>query len=70
MVLLLLLGGDKVSHLMGDFAKGIKSFKRSMAEDDDASMACDKPTGTVSEPSPESSSTNTARRTISLHTQG
>jgi sec-independent protein translocase protein TatA len=48
MVLLLLLGGDKVSHLMGDFAKGIKSFKRSMAEDDDASMAYDKPTGTVS----------------------
>ena len=33
-----LFGSGKVSHLMGDFAKGIKSFKKNMAEDDDASM--------------------------------
>ena len=34
-VLLLLFGGKgKVSDLMGDFAKGIKSFKKGMAEDD------------------------------------
>lgn len=36
-VLLLLFGGKgKVSDLMGDFAKGIKSFKKGMAEDDSA----------------------------------
>ncbi len=36
-VLLLLFGGKgKVSDLMGDFAKGIKSFKKGMAEDDEA----------------------------------
>ena len=35
-VLLLLFGGKgKVSDLMGDFAKGIKSFKKGMAEDDE-----------------------------------
>jgi sec-independent protein translocase protein TatA len=34
-VLLLLFGGKgKVSDIMGDFAKGIKSFKKGMAEDD------------------------------------
>ena len=35
-VLLLLFGGKgKISDLMGDFAKGIKSFKKGMADDDD-----------------------------------
>ena len=34
-VLLLLFGGKgKVSDLMGDFAKGIKSFKKGMSEDE------------------------------------
>ena len=45
LVVLLLFGGGKVSSLMGDFAKGIKSFKKNMAEPDDASMeaSADKP---------------------------
>ncbi len=35
-VLLLLFGGKgKISDLMGDFAKGIKSFKKGMADEDD-----------------------------------
>jgi sec-independent protein translocase protein TatA len=38
MVVLLLFGGGKVSGLMGDFAKGIKAFKKNMADDEDASM--------------------------------
>ncbi len=39
MVVLLLFGSGKVSNLMGDFAKGIKSFKKNMAEEDDVPMA-------------------------------
>jgi sec-independent protein translocase protein TatA len=36
-VVLLLFGGrGKISELMGDFAKGIKSFKKGLAEDDKA----------------------------------
>jgi sec-independent protein translocase protein TatA len=36
-VALLLFGGKgKISDLMGDVAKGIKSFKKGMAEDDTA----------------------------------
>ena len=34
MVVLLLFGSGKVSTLMGDFAKGIKSFKKGLAEDE------------------------------------
>ena len=35
-VALLLFGGKgKISEIMGDFAKGIKSFKKGMAEDED-----------------------------------
>ena len=33
-VLVLFGGGSKISALMGDFAKGIKSFKKHMAEDE------------------------------------
>jgi sec-independent protein translocase protein TatA len=34
-VVLLLFGGKgKVSDIMGDFAKGIKSFKKGLADDD------------------------------------
>jgi sec-independent protein translocase protein TatA len=33
-VALLLFGRGKISELMGEVAKGIKSFKRSMAEDE------------------------------------
>ena len=39
-VMLLLFGGKgKISDIMGDVAKGIKSFKKGMAEDDSAEAA-------------------------------
>jgi sec-independent protein translocase protein TatA len=34
-LVLLLFGRGKISDLMGDVAKGIKSFKKGMAEDED-----------------------------------
>lgn len=34
-VVLLLFGRGKIPELMGDVAKGIKSFKKGMAEDDE-----------------------------------
>ena len=33
LLLVLLFGRGKISELMGDMAKGIKSFKKGMAED-------------------------------------
>jgi sec-independent protein translocase protein TatA len=34
-VLLLLFGGNRFSSMMGDVAKGLKSFKQGMADEDD-----------------------------------
>ena len=52
LVVLLLFGSGKVSNLMGDFAKGIKSFKKNMAEEPDASMeaTAERPAGTIAAP--------------------
>jgi sec-independent protein translocase protein TatA len=36
LVVVLLFGSSKISTLMGDVAKGIKSFKKGMAEDETA----------------------------------
>lgn len=38
-VIMLMFGRGKVSDLMADVAKGIKSFKKGMAEDDTAAAA-------------------------------
>ena len=41
-LLVLLFGRGKISALMGDVAKGIKSFKKGMAEDPDAEKVEEK----------------------------
>ena len=38
-VVMLLFGKGKISDLMGDVAKGIKSFKKGMSEDETAAAA-------------------------------
>lgn len=38
-LVLLLFGKGRFSDMMGDVAKGIKSFKKGMSEDDDAPVA-------------------------------
>lgn len=67
LVVLLLFGGGKVSSLMGDFAKGIKSFKKNMADDTDASMeatATDtRPAGTIAPPPAGTTHTTTTHAT-------
>lgn len=35
LIILVLFGRGKISEFMGDFAKGIKSFKKGLKEDDD-----------------------------------
>ena len=52
LVVLLLFGTGKVSTLMGDFAKGIKAFKKNMADEDDVSMeaSADRPPGSIAAP--------------------
>jgi sec-independent protein translocase protein TatA len=42
-IVMLLFGRGKVSELMGDVAKGIKSFKKGMAEDETPPPATQQP---------------------------
>ncbi|MDZ7894926.1 MAG: twin-arginine translocase TatA/TatE family subunit [Sphingobium sp.] len=35
LVIMLLFGGGRISGMMGDVAKGIKSFKKGLEDDDD-----------------------------------
>ena len=37
-ILLLLFGGNRFSSMMGDVAKGLKSFKQGLADDEDDKM--------------------------------
>ena len=37
-IVLLLFGGNRFSNMMGDVAKGLKSFKQGMADEDDEKM--------------------------------
>jgi sec-independent protein translocase protein TatA len=41
LVVVLLFGRGKISDLMGDVAKGIKSFKKGMADDEPAAAGAD-----------------------------
>ena len=41
-VLLLLFGKGRFSEMMGDVAKGIKSFKKGMSEDEEAAQAAEQ----------------------------
>jgi sec-independent protein translocase protein TatA len=56
-VLLLFGGRGKISELMGDFASGIKAFKKGMAEDDTAKVepARSEPAKTIDHQSTQAS---------------
>ena len=43
LIVVLLFGGGRISGVMGDVAKGIKSFKKGMADDDDDVKPAPKP---------------------------
>ncbi|MCP4386081.1 MAG: twin-arginine translocase TatA/TatE family subunit [Hyphomicrobiales bacterium] len=47
LVVVLLFGRGKISDLMGDVAKGMKSFKKGLADDDEPQKIDDQPTMTV-----------------------
>jgi sec-independent protein translocase protein TatA len=48
LVVMVLFGGrGKISSLMGDFAQGIKAFKKGMSEDDKTAEAKPEPTKTI-----------------------
>ena len=54
LVILVLFGRGRISEMMGDFGKGIKSFKQGMNEDESAQSA--KPSGSIEGPAVDASS--------------
>jgi sec-independent protein translocase protein TatA len=57
-VVLLLFGRGKISELMGDVAKGIKSFKKGLNEDD-AEVPAAKPIDHQPQPTPTAATART-----------
>jgi sec-independent protein translocase protein TatA len=43
LVVVLLFGRGKISDLMGDVAKGVKSFKKGLSDDDEPETVTPKP---------------------------
>jgi sec-independent protein translocase protein TatA len=76
LVVLLLFGSGKISGLMGDLAKGIKSFKQNIKEDEkDASMTAEsappapgttQPAGSI--PGPSGAQSTAAQGTTTAQT--
>ena len=63
-VVMLMFGGrGKISNLMGDFAQGIKAFKKGMAEDTDTAKK-DEPVKTIDSASQKA---ETERRAENAH---
>ncbi|WP_394730912.1 twin-arginine translocase TatA/TatE family subunit [Altererythrobacter sp. GH1-8] len=63
-LILVLFGRGRISEMMGDFGKGISSFKKGMSEEDASGS---KPTaqieGTAKDPSPETQKTESNDKT-------
>jgi sec-independent protein translocase protein TatA len=55
LVVVLLFGTGRISSVMGDFAKGLKAFKKNMADENDVSMEAserpgERPAGSIAAP--------------------
>ena len=61
-VVMLLFGGrGKLSNLMGDFAQGIKAFKKGMSEDDKVAETKPEPAKTIDHQASAAPKTETER---------
>jgi sec-independent protein translocase protein TatA len=54
-VVMLLFGRGKISDLMGDVAKGVKSFKKGLADDDESPKTIDQQQASTMAPAEEKS---------------
>jgi sec-independent protein translocase protein TatA len=69
LVVLLLFGGGKVSGLMGEFAQGLKAFKKNMADEPDGAKDAGAAgqVGSIPGPSGEAAAPTTAREASAAH---
>jgi sec-independent protein translocase protein TatA len=70
-IVLLLFGGrGKISELMGDFAQGIKSFKKGMQDDDTAKADTDRSDPKIIDHQPPGSAGATPQQRAQAETTG
>lgn len=60
-VVLLLFGRGRVSEIMGDFGKGIKSFKQGLSDEEKAASAPPPAQIPAADPTPAASATETTK---------
>ncbi len=53
LVILVLFGRGRISEMMGDFGKGVKSFRKGLSDEDNASAPEEKPSARIEGPSHE-----------------
>ncbi len=63
LIVVLLFGRGKISEIMGDVAKGIKSFKKGMADEEETAAAKGPDAARTIEHVPGSTEQTTAERT-------
>lgn len=63
LVVLVLFGRGKISETMGDFGRGIKSFKKGLGEDDKAPPASPAPPAQIAPPPSEAPAADTTAAT-------
>jgi len=69
-VVLLLFGGKgKISELMGDFAKGIKSFKKGLSEEDEKPANPAEPAKTLDHAPAQAAAPAPAASASTVHTE-
>ncbi len=69
-VVLLLFGGrGKISQLMGDFGKGLKSFKKGMAPDDSVTPSAPQPGAAAADGEPRIIGSGTTSATAGATTK-
>ena len=62
-VILILFGRGRISEMMGDFGKGVKSFRQGLSEDDEPKKEPKRIEGPVHEAKPASETVESARAT-------
>ena len=66
LVVMLLFGAGRISGVMGDLGRGIKSFKKGLNEDDDEEPVARRPQPRLSDERPAETPTTTAQPTADL----
>ena len=58
LVILVLFGRGRISDMMGDFGKGVKSFRKGLADEDEPARAASRIEAPAADPAPAADHTH------------